>query len=179
MCGGGRKGRAALRAATRNLGQNQEESYEYYGLKKLSNDLKAAYGKPKPKRKAPEAAFQIQVARYLAKALPEGYWFSAFPAGGGGRIRGARLKAMGLKAGVPDMVVFGPYWEGDRAYPYGPTMWLEFKAKAGSLSAVQKDVHAHLKALGHRVAVVRTLEQVQDELAEFCFPEAIRAKVGV
>jgi hypothetical protein len=163
MCGGGRKGRAALRAATRNLGQNQEESYENYA---------------KPKRKAPEAAFQIQVARYLAKALPEGYWFSAFPAGGGGRIRGARLKAMGLKAGVPDMVVFrsNPYHEdGD----LGDTLWLELKAKSGSLSQVQKDLHKHLKALGHRVEVVKTLEQVQDALADFCFPEAIRAKVGV
>jgi hypothetical protein len=165
MCGGGRRGRAALRAATRNLGQNQEESYENYA---------------KPKRKAPEAAFQIQVARYLAKALPEGFFWTAFPAGGGGRIRGARLKAMGLKAGVPDMVVFGKDDRDRSIYMERPeVLWLELKAKSGSLSQAQREVHAHLKALGHRVEVAKTLEQVQDAIAEFCFPEAIRAKVGV
>jgi ABC-type branched-subunit amino acid transport system ATPase component len=94
---------------------------------------------------------------------------------------------MGLKAGVPDLVVFkqgeeafaSPIDEQEQLYSPAPVLWLELKAKAGSLSAVQKDVHAHLKALGHRVAVVRTLDEVVAELAEFVFPEKLRARVSL
>jgi hypothetical protein len=158
MCGGKRRGRAALRQRL------QDEVYEQT----------LPPGPFKKPRKAPEASFQIQVARYLAKALPEGWIFTAFPAGGGGRIRGARLKAMGLKAGFPDIAIFAPMgWN-----PYPTVAWLELKAKSGSLSQAQKDVHAQLKALGHQVATVKTLEQVQDALAEFCFPEKLRARVA-
>ena len=58
------------------------------------------------KRKAPEQALQQAVARYLELALPKYARFTAFPAGGGGRVRGARLKAMGLAKGVPDILIF-------------------------------------------------------------------------
>jgi hypothetical protein len=128
------------------------------------------------RRKAPEANFQIQVARYLAKALPEGFFFTCFPAGGGGRIRGARLKQMGLKPGLPDMVVFGPTWTSREP---NNVLWLELKAKSGSLSQVQKEVHKQLLKLGHKVETVKTLDEVQDALADFCFPETLRARVGV
>ena len=139
------------------------------------------FGRTKRPRKAPEASFQIQVARYLAKALPPGYVWTTFPSGGGGRIRGARLKQQGLKPGMPDMVVFEP-WENwmDKADPANsPVLWLELKAKSGSLSQAQKDVHKQLKALGHQVDTCRTLEQVQHALADFCFPEKLRARVTV
>jgi hypothetical protein len=153
MCGGRRVGRARARRII-----DQSEAYE-------QTLPSGPFRRP---RKAPEANFQIQVARYLAKALPEGWWFSAFPSGGGGRIRGARLKQMGLKAGCPDLLLFGPD---------NQVAWLELKAKAGSLSQVQKEVHKQLLTLGHKVETVKTLEQVQDALAEFCFPERLRARV--
>jgi hypothetical protein len=130
----------------------------------------------KPRRKAPERDFHWAVAKYLNAALPEGYWWTSIPAGGGGFHRGVDWNKRGYKAGTPDLVVFrpNPYHEdGD----LGDTLWLELKAATGSLSQVQKDVHAHLKALGHRVAVVKTLDEVEAELAEFCFPEKLKAEI--
>lgn len=60
-------------------------------------------------RKAnPEERLHRAVAAYLRVALqPPAIW-STFPAGGGGRIRGAKLKAMGLARGWPDILVLYP-----------------------------------------------------------------------
>lgn len=134
-------------------------------------------GLPKPKRQHTEASFHIQVARYLARALPEGFFFSTFPSGGGGYRRGVLLKQQGLKPGMPDLVVFNDTQEW--GYYKAPALWLELKAKAGSLSQVQWDCHATLRALGHRVEVCKTLEQVEAALAEFVFPEKLKARVSV
>jgi hypothetical protein len=207
MCSGKRRGRAALRANVTKTAKMQDEVYEDYRASDLRDKPRAKrragtkphlhpgwkvyLAKPKRKRRAPEAAFQCQVAQYLSKALPEGYWFTAFPSGGGGRIRGAHLKRMGLKAGVPDLVVFKKPWgmatdvtvssaprEHELYYTNWPVLWLELKAKAGSLSQAQRDVHKKLKNLGHRVETVKTLEQVETALAEFCFPEVLKARVS-
>jgi hypothetical protein len=164
MCGGRRVGRARARRII-----DQSEAYE-------QTLPPGPFRRP---RKAPEASVQIQVARYLAKALPEGFFFTCFPAGGGGRIRGARLKQMGLKAGLPDLVVFTPHYDASDDRCGSPILWLELKAKAGSLSQVQKEVHKQLLKLGHQVVTVKTLDEVQDALADFCFPEKLRARVAV
>jgi hypothetical protein len=194
MCSGKRQGRAKLRQNVAGLAKNQDEVYENYEKQLLPQPKRGArvkphlhpgwkvyLAKPKRKRRAPEAAFQCQVAEYLSKALPEGYWFTAFPAGGGGRIRGAQLKRMGLKAGVPDVVVFGLglTQEQRSIYCERPTvLWLELKAKTGSLSPAQRDVHKKLKNLGHRVETVKTLEQVETALAEFVFPEKLQCSLS-
>ena len=122
------------------------------------------------RRRAPEAAFHITVARYLDRALPQGFFHTCFPAGGGGYIRGAQLKARGLKPGLPDHVVFSP---GDP----GETLWLELKSKTGSLSAEQRRVHQILERLGHTVAVVKTLDQVEIVLAYFILPYKLCARL--
>ena len=170
MCSGKRRGRAALRQSL------QQEIYEPpYRIKPLTRaDI---VGSAKPKRKAPEASFQIQTARFLSKALPEGYFWTTIPSGGGGLIRGARLKAMGLRKGLPDMVVFGPYVHEEDEGFFNKVLWLELKAAKGSLSQEQKQVISELKGLGHRVEVVKTLDQVEAALAEFCFPDKLRAKL--
>ena len=80
-------------------------------------------------------------------ALPEGFWFTTFPAGGGGKVRGAQLKAAGLKPGVPDILVCGGYEDISHNVHQKDVLWLELKAKDGTLSQVQKSCHAELKAL--------------------------------
>jgi hypothetical protein len=163
MCASRGPGRAKLRALANKPVQLQGEVYEK-GLPRA-----------KPRRQS-EHAFHCQVARYLSQALPEGFWWTTFPAGGGGYRRGVKLKAAGLKPGVPDLVVFGPWLR--NLGEAGNTLWLELKAKDGSLSQVQKDCHAQLKALGHTVETVKTLEQVEAALAEFVFPEKIRCSLS-
>jgi hypothetical protein len=99
-------------------------------------------------RAAPEQALQRQVAAYLSWALAPPAWFTAFPAGGGGWTRGKILKGMGLKAGVPDIVI---YYE-------GKAFFLELKAPKGVLSVTQKRTHDELRAAGCLVAVIRSLD---------------------
>jgi hypothetical protein len=136
---------------------------------------------PFKRRRAPEQVFHKQVAQYLSKALPKGFLWSTFPSGGGGRIRGAQLKAMGLRAGMPDIAVFGLGARFIRGVDcFAPSvLWLELKSKSGALSAVQKATIAQLKALGHDVAVCRTLDEVEAAAAEFVFPEKLRCRVTV
>ena len=158
MCGGARKGRYRLRA-------DQSEVYEPpYTLKKP--------------RKAPEQQFHMQVAKFIQKALPEGYFWTTFPAGGGGLVRGAKLKAMGLKPGLPDILIFGTHPNDEYpSYEDIDVYWLELKSKSGALSKVQKETIAQLKALGHQVEVCKTLDEVEQALTEFCFPTALKARL--
>ena len=58
------------------------------------------------------------------------------------RTTGARLKAEGVSAGVPDLFI--PAWR----------VWIEMKrSDGGTVSAVQKDWHAYLRLINHIVIV--------------------------
>lgn len=87
---------------------------------------------PKKARKSyPEEELQKQVAAFLDIALPDGFrWFHT-PNQRGTRKRweNAMLKAMGVKAGVADVIILTP----QRAF-----IWIELKAAKGVLSDDQK-----------------------------------------
>jgi len=111
------------------------------------------------KRRQSEQSLHRAVAQYLDAALPADCWWTTFPAGGGGKIRGAQLKAMGLKAGVPDILIM-------REWNLGPAvLWIELKApqKAGP-GITQRLCHNKLNAVGCHVAVCRSLDDVQETL---------------
>src|SRR5690606_10086741 len=87
--------------------------------------------KPRRKPVQRELGPHKAIMRFLDLALPPEYRAFHVPNGGARDARtGAMLKAMGVKAGVPDMVVIGPgSWVG----------LLEIKpAKGGALSPSQK-----------------------------------------
>jgi len=72
------------------------------------------------------------------------------------RTTGARLKAEGIVAGVPDLLV--PAWN----------LWIEMKrADGGSTSEAQKDWHAYLVSIGHTVFVCRGFLQAKEKTSEF------------
>lgn len=104
----------------------------------------------KPKRRAPEQALQRGVVMLLSVALGGVAWWSHFPSGGGGQMRGKILKGMGLKPGVPDILIL----DSGRAY------WLELKAPKGIVTDSQKECHAALGRAGCPVAVIRSLDEV-------------------
>ena len=70
-------------------------------------------------------------------------------------MRGMILKGMGMKAGVPDILIVYD----SRAY------WCELKAPKGTLSEVQKEVHAALWQAKTPVAVIRSLDEFRALLA--------------
>ena len=109
------------------------------------------------RRKRPEQALHQQVAKFLAVALRFPTFWTTFPAGGGGRIRGAILKSMGLKDGVPDILIFCA------GYPDGMTrvIGLELKAEKGKLTPAQKDMGKTFEAFGGLYLVARSVNEVE------------------
>ena len=102
-------------------------------------------------RNEQKAGQQIQRAVFEHLAVRAASAVFAFhPANGGWRcrIKGAILKGMGVKAGVPDII----------AIKNGQCYALELKAPDGRLTPVQRDAHAALAAAGATVAVAYGLD---------------------
>lgn len=122
------------------------------------------------RRAQPEAALHKAVAAYLRVALPEPYLWTTFPAGGGGRVRGAQLRAAGLVTGWPDIQILSPY--GTASGFIG----VELKSAAGRLSAEQRECHRRIMAAGGDVLVCRSVEEVENQLRGIGL--RLRATVG-
>ena len=107
-----------------------------------------------------ESTFQINLVHALRKVLPPDCAMSAFPAGGGGPVRGAMLKRMGLESGWPDIILVY------RGCAYG----MELKTKKGRVSEAQLQTHERLAVAGMDVRVVRSIDEAFEALAEFRIP---------
>jgi VRR-NUC domain len=119
------------------------------------------------KRRNPERTLHIQVADYLAAALPSDAVPTCFPAGGGGAIRGALLKRMGLMAGFPDILII---WRG---HP----ILIELKdAAKGRLSPAQIIAHHRLRNAGAAIGVCRSVAEVAEWLEFIGVP--LKAKIA-
>lgn len=105
-----------------------------------------------------EAQFHKQVADYLRVALRPPTVWTTIPAGGGGRVRGAQLKARGLQPGWPDIIII------DR----GPNViGLELKTKTGKQSPEQRFIAQAFKEVCAWYILARTLDEVARAL-RFC-----------
>ena len=106
-----------------------------------------------PKAPAPKevVGLHIPVVDFLNRFIAPG-WRFMHPATGEHRDKrtAAKLKAMGAKAGWPDLVLIDPN---------GLFHGLELKrAKTGRLSEAQEDFLAHARAYGWPVAVVDSID---------------------
>ena len=71
------------------------------------------------------------------------------------RTTGARLKAEGVVAGVPDLLI--PAWN----------LWIEMKrADGGTVSTQQKDWHRYLESIDHTVLVCAGFSQAKEKVEE-------------
>lgn len=107
----------------------------------------------------PEQALHVQVARFLELATKPPTLWSTFPSGGGGKTRGALLKRMGLKAGMPDIVVFHPQNGLSRL------IGIELKAGKGIQSKPQKAMAVAWEAAGGTYLICRSVDDVEIMLA--------------
>jgi hypothetical protein len=108
-------------------------------------------------RKNPEQQLHLAVAKFLRHALRSPVFWTTFPAGGGGRMRGAFLRGMGLKAGVPDILVFAPTGISNASQVVG----IELKAPKGAISTAQYDTHVDLEKAGVRCLIARSVDDVE------------------
>ena len=96
---------------------------------------------------------QVRLVSWFRKTYPDTR-ILAIPNGG---IRsasaGASLKAEGVSAGVPDLVV--PAW----------LLWVEMKRETGgTVSPAQRDWISYLKSIGHQVIVGRGFEDARQQI---------------
>lgn len=112
----------------------------------------SAVGKKRKPRARPEQALQIAVATFLRHALRPPVLWSAFPAGGGGAIRGSILKAMGLRAGMPDVIVIAPG---------SLLVGLELKSEKGDQSPEQRALEGDWVSCGGYYHVCRSVDEVE------------------
>lgn len=83
----------------------------------------------------------------------------AIPNGGQrSRTTGAKLKAEGVSAGVPDLYI--PLWR----------CWVEMKReKGGNISPRQKDWIKYLKKIGDTVIIGYGCEDAKNKIASLCY----------
>jgi hypothetical protein len=109
-------------------------------------------------RRRPEQDIQKALAEHLRlRAARNVYWFH--PANGGARtaIEGAILKACGVRAGTPDMILVRD----------GKTYGLELKAPNGRPSEAQRIAHEEMKAAGAEVAVAVGIDHALAQLEQW------------
>ena len=81
-------------------------------------------------------------------------------------ITGTRMKAEGVRAGMPDMV----FWSGEKIGPFitARVIWIEVKnGTSGEVSKSQKSVHQSLRENGHEIVVVRSLAEAITAIIKF------------
>lgn len=93
------------------------------------------------------------VAEYLDMVLPPYSAWTTIGHGGGGKIRGAQLKAMGVKPGWPDIHILA-----------GTAYYIELKTPKGRVSDKQKAVMDAIWNAGGEWAVCRSVDDVADTL---------------
>jgi hypothetical protein len=106
-----------------------------------------------------EEQIQVAVAQYLDLKLPKSWrWFH--PPNGGHRLKSVagKLKAQGVKPGVPDVVVLRPN---------GAPIWIELKAFGGVLSVSQRDFRDWAEASQQPYRVCRSVGEVEIFLKDF------------
>ena len=108
-----------------------------------------------------EDAIHRGILRYLRSVLPSGWIVMHVPNGGSRNpIEGAKMKALGVVAGWPDISIYGPLG----------CFFMEVKSAKGRLSNCQHMILDKLKDAGFPVAVVRSLDDVRDFIAEHGLP---------
>lgn len=121
----------------------------------------------------PEQSLQISVASFLRVALRPPTIWTAFPAGGGGKTRGAFLKAMGLQAGWPDILIIYPH-EGPQLGCR--VLGIELKSAKGRMSDHQQAVRHDFITCGAAYREARSVEEVESHLRYWRVP--LHASVG-
>jgi hypothetical protein len=127
----------------------------------MYDDVRAAV------RNYPEDNLQRAVVDFLDVALPPDALVFAVPNGGKRHAKeAARMKRLGVKAGIPDLCII---WR-------GRALFVELKAQRGTISIEQREMHRKIEYCGCPVWVCRTLDAVVGQLANENMP--LRALVA-
>ena len=115
-----------------------------------------------PKRIDRESPIQIAIVNYLRRVLPPDnivhHARGEINRGGASFMRElSKAKRKGALPGFPDLVVL----------TYQGTLFFEVKAEGNYADKNQKEMHEKMRAMGYRVAVVRSIDDVQECLRDW------------
>jgi len=115
----------------------------------------------------PEDHLQASICQFLDRALPTDAWYCSVPNGSvlaGTPAKRAmqmnKLKRTGLKVGAPDLFVLF----------MGQFLALEVKSPKGVVSDNQKITATDIRLAGGAYTIVRSVDDVEDELLAFGIP---------
>lgn len=111
----------------------------------------------------PEAQLHRAVAAYLRLALRPPTIWTTIGHGGGGKVRGAQLKAMGVQPGWPDVLVIGRSMM--MRDPQLVIVGFELKSPAGRQAPEQKAFEVAFKAIGGLYRIARSVEEIEQFLS--------------
>lgn len=109
--------------------------------------------KPLPPVQSEQALHRAVVQALQEHCYPYWAWFHVPNGAPTNAVTGARMKAMGLKPGIPDLVLVAPD---------NTVRFLELKREGGKLSTAQQEFQTFCIAHGHQHAVA---EALRDALA--------------
>ena len=109
--------------------------------------------------KGSELSLHQAVVKLLQEhCYPYWAWFHVPNGAPTNAITGARLKSMGLKPGIPDLVLVAPD---------NTVRFLELKREGGKLSPAQLEFQTFCIAHGHQHATVETLKEALAVLSDW------------
>jgi hypothetical protein len=110
------------------------------------------------RRQQPEAQIQRAVLAHLeARAAPDAFWFHPPNGGARTRVEGAILKSLGVRPGVPDLILF----RGGRCYS------IELKAPGRQPSPAQRATIARMERAGVFCSIVDSLDRALAQLEQW------------
>ena len=115
-----------------------------------------------------EDEFHVAVAELLDICLkPPDTFYTTFPAGYGrlSIATSGRLKAKGMKAGMPDILIFHRF-----GHNISHVIGLELKVRGNSTSSAQRTTHALLQAVGVKTYMIRKATDVTRALHDAGIP---------
>ena len=119
-----------------------------------------------------EHALHVAVAAYLRVALRPPTMWTTIGHGGGGRVRGAMLKAAGVQPGWPDLLVIHHDEAGHRV------LGIELKRKGGGRqSPAQREVEHAFHMAKCWYVLCRSVEEVENALRYVGIPVRATARM--
>lgn len=75
-------------------------------------------------------------------------------------IEASKFKAMGVRAGFPDLILLSP----NKQYPF---MAIELKIKTGKQSELQKEYQNEIEKVGAKYVICRSLEDFMTQITDY------------
>jgi hypothetical protein len=126
------------------------------------NEMMAMQTKKRKKPGHKEEDMQLRCVKWFDYQYPNLRLHLHHSPNGGKRNEreGARFKAMGTRAGFPDLLLLHP----NKFYPF---MGIELKTEKGYQSPTQKEYQKMFEELGAKYIVVRSLDQFIEEVKNY------------